>query len=86
LDLFVKLEAAPLHQRDTNEFKVGERRLARLLGLTDEFWTMNSVLDRSARPCHPPPHVAWNHWHRCRAAREVLLEAAAAADGVSDQA
>jgi hypothetical protein len=84
--LFVKLEAVPMHQRETDEFKAGARRLARLLGLIDEFWSANSVLDRSASPCHPPPQIAWHHWHGCRAVREVLLEAAAAADGVSDQA
>jgi len=34
-------------------FKQGDRDLARRLGLTSQWWTVNSVLDRSAAPCHP---------------------------------
>jgi hypothetical protein len=58
LDLFIELEAVPMRRRGTQGFKDGERRLAGLLDLVSEYWTVNSVLDRSARPCHPPTHIA----------------------------
>jgi hypothetical protein len=71
--LFVELERLP--RRDAR-FKEGERELARKLGLVSEYWTMNSVLDRSARPCHPPGYVAHADWHTCRAVRKALLASA----------
>jgi len=74
LVLFAKLEAVPARRRRTQEFKDGEHQLARLLNLTDEFWTINSVLDRG-QPCHPAGYIANVHWARCRVMREQLLEA-----------
>jgi hypothetical protein len=76
IELFAALEATPLHRRRSPAFKENERALMRMLGLSDEWWTMCSVLDRSAGPCHPPGYVRNEHWHRCRAVREALLEAA----------
>src|SRR5262245_49366087 len=73
LELFLELEALP---QDSERFKAGSKRLASLLGLIDEFWTMNHVNDRSPRP-HMPPHLtAFEDWHRCREVRLALLCAA----------
>jgi hypothetical protein len=36
---------------------------------------MNSVLDTSKAPCHPPEYLAHHDWIGCRAVRERLLEA-----------
>lgn len=57
LALFTELEAVPLRRRNTQGFKDGERELMRRLGMTDEFWTMNSPLDRDG-PCHPEGYLA----------------------------
>jgi len=48
----------------------------RRLDLVSEFWTMNSVLDATRRPCHPEGYAAHTDWHTCRRVREQLLEAA----------
>jgi hypothetical protein len=72
LELFQALEAL---SQDSDRFKAGSRRLARLLGLTDEFWTMNHVHDRSAGPCWPSHLVAHHDWHRVREVRLALLAA-----------
>lgn len=74
--LFFKLEGM---SQDTREFKDGSHELARLLGLTDAWWTGNSVLDRSLEPCWPTHCVAFGDWHRCRAVRTALLLEAARA-------
>jgi hypothetical protein len=76
LALFVELEQTPRRQRDSQAFKNGDHELARLLGLIPEWWTTNSVLDRSKRPPWPPHLVAYADWHRCRAVREELLKMA----------
>jgi hypothetical protein len=49
LALFVELE-----RKRTRAFSDGSRELARMLGLTSEWWTGNHLNDRSAGPCHPP--------------------------------
>jgi hypothetical protein len=36
---------------------------------------VQSPLDRSLKPCHPPRMPAFEAWHTCRAVRELLLEA-----------
>jgi hypothetical protein len=72
LALFVELERIP-EQREA--YSDGSRELARLLGMTDEWWGGNSVLDRSRGPCHPPGYGAYDDWFRCRVVREQLLEA-----------
>ena len=76
--LFAALEQTPRSQRDSKAFKDGQHELMRLLGLTSEFWTINSVLDRSRGPAYPPGMRAYDDWHTCRAVREQLLEAVAA--------
>jgi len=72
LALFVKLEGMCQRGQD---FEESSHQLARMLGLTAEWWTGNSVLDRSEGPCHPPWCVAHEDWHVCRAVREQLLAA-----------
>jgi hypothetical protein len=76
LALFQELEAVPLRRRSGEDLRDQERELAEKLDLADEFWTTNSVLDRSAAPCWPPWLVAYGDWHRCRAIRLQLLAAA----------
>jgi hypothetical protein len=79
LVLFVELERMPRHSRDSQEFKDKSKRLAGLLGLTSEWWTINHVHDRSRAPRHPPWCVAYTDWHRVRRVREALLAAGAEA-------
>jgi hypothetical protein len=71
LALFVKLEHQRPSQRDRDE----ERALMYQLNLSDEYWWMNSVLDRSRGPCHGPEYFAHHGWYRCREVREALLQA-----------
>ena len=47
LRLFVELESG---LKRGERFKAKERELMRMLGLTEQYWTMNSVLDTS--PCY----------------------------------
>jgi hypothetical protein len=70
--LFARLELTPQSKRNRDE----EHELARRLGLTDEWWTMNTVLDRSRRPCHPRGYAAYTNWFRVRRVREALLRMA----------
>ena len=64
LDLFLRLDRKkPLSREE-------ERELARRLGLSDHYWTCQSVLDRSSGPCHPPQYLAHRHWHECRVVRQ----------------
>jgi len=76
LQLFAELEQTPRRQRGSKTFKNAEHQLARMLGLISEYWTMNSVLDASERPCWPPHLVAYQDWHTVRAVRKELLERA----------
>ncbi|MGJ5077645.1 hypothetical protein [Bradyrhizobium sp. HKCCYLS3013] len=73
LDLFDELE----HRRDRRSegYRQKEPELMRMLCLTSEYWTVNSVLDRSDEPCHPPGYIAHHDWHRCREVRLALLSA-----------
>jgi hypothetical protein len=71
--LFRELDGAPARAREAPAFKAKARQLACELGLVSEFWTVNSVLDRSHAPCWPPWVVAFHDWHRCRGVRERLL-------------
>jgi hypothetical protein len=76
--LFIELEAVPVRRRKLEEFRDRERELAGLLGLGAEFFlSCCSVLDRERTPCWPPWCAAHADWHRVRAVREQLLEAAA---------
>jgi hypothetical protein len=72
LDLFEKLDRQKRPSREE------EHDLMRRLGLTDHYWTSQSVLNRHSRPAHPPQYLAHRHWHECRAVRQQLLEALAA--------
>jgi hypothetical protein len=76
LALFLELDRTSDRKRNSRKFKDGEHELMRQLDLTDEFWTMNSVLDRGG-VCHPAGHIANEHWRRCRELRKVLLAAVA---------
>jgi hypothetical protein len=76
LALFIELDATPARSRNSEDFKTKERQLARQLDLIDEWWTTNTVLDRSRAPCWPPGHHACKDWARCREARKQLLAAA----------
>jgi len=51
------------------------RQLARLLNLVPQWWTMNHVNDRSAKPCHPEGHVSRDDFWACRRTHEALLAA-----------
>ena len=73
LALFLKLEGMSERSQD---FEEGSRELARMLGLTDQWWTRQHVNDRSEGPCHPPWCVAHEDWYTCREVREALLTAA----------
>jgi hypothetical protein len=58
LALLAELDSAPVSRRRSQEFKDKSRELAQILNLFDEYWTINSVLDTSAEPCHPRGYVA----------------------------
>jgi hypothetical protein len=77
--LFAELETAPARHRQRREFRDREHQLARLLGLTSEFWTGNSVLDRSKAPCHPEGYITNDDWRTCRSVRKALLQVTKAA-------
>lgn len=80
LALFCKLDGMPAQRR---AFSGGGRELARRLGLVNEWWTGNSVLDRSDAPHHSPEYAAFKDWHTCRTAREALLAAVRSRGGMS---
>jgi hypothetical protein len=71
LALFVELDRLRL----TNPYADSPRELAGKLDLMDEYWSGNSVLDRTAGPCHPPGYFAHQAWFTCRRVREQLLAA-----------
>lgn len=73
LALFVKLDG--MKARTSDAFKAADRELARRLDLIAEWWTCNSVLDRSAEPCHPPGYISYDDWFTCREYRTALLAA-----------
>jgi hypothetical protein len=73
LALFAKLEHT--RERNSRAFKAAERDLAERLGLIDEWWTVNSVLNRSSGPCHPPGYIAHRDFFTCRRMRQALLDA-----------
>src|SRR5215831_3493532 len=64
--LFLRLENTLRH---SEAFRAGERQLARQLELLDQYWTGNSVCDRSLRPPWPKALIAYDDWHACRAVR-----------------
>jgi hypothetical protein len=72
LALFVALERVPKRQRHQQEWRDRSKQLARLLGLTIEWWSMNHVHDTGG-PCGPEP--ARQAWKTCREMRVRLLAA-----------
>jgi hypothetical protein len=78
LSLFVPLDGAPPSYRESREFRDQSLRLAEMLDMNAEWWMCQDVLDRRERPCHPPDMPTHAAFHRCRAMRLALLEAAAA--------
>src|SRR5262245_11153697 len=73
LRLFIELERDRRHPKVYND---AEHQLARLLGLTAEWWNGNSVCDDSDAPCWPPHVAAYQNWFKVRAVRQALLAAA----------
>jgi hypothetical protein len=78
LSLFIELDGAPPSFRESREFRDQSLRLAEMLDLNVEWWQCQDVLDRSERPHHPPNVPANRAWHKARAVRLALIEAAAA--------
>jgi hypothetical protein len=76
LALFLEIENTPQHERGPKVYNDREHELARLLGLTSEWWGGNSVCDNSEAPCWPPHLTAHQNWFKVRAVRNALLEAA----------
>ena len=74
LSLFRELEAWPPRRRRQQEYIAKSKRLAALLDLTSEWWTMNHVHNTDP-PCGPKEGVARVDWVTCREMRERLLEA-----------
>lgn len=69
----------PLRQRSGREFDDLAHELARMLGLTDEWWTGCSVLDKRSGPIHASlEYMEYHDWHRCREVRRALMAALAA--------
>jgi hypothetical protein len=74
LALFLEIERGDPQR--AKPFSDDTRKLAKLLGLTAEWWTGQSPCDRSDKPVHPKGYVAHDDWHRCRAVRNALLATA----------
>ena len=79
IELFIEIENTSRHKRGPKVYNDKEHELARLLGLTFEWWGGNSVCDDSDGPCCPPHRVRYQNWFKVRAVRNALLEAAAKA-------
>ena len=76
LELFLELEHGP---KRGEKFKARERELMYKLNLVHEWWTGDSVLDRSATCAYEPHYIAFHHWHTCRRVRLELLASTASA-------
>jgi hypothetical protein len=72
LSLFVELEHGP---KRSEKFRVRERELMYQLNLIHEWWTGDSVLDRSGACAYSPQYISYYHWHTCRRVRLQLLAA-----------
>jgi hypothetical protein len=72
LELFVELEHGP---KRGERFRVRERELMYQLNLVHEWWTGDSVLDRSPACAYEPQYISFHHWHTCRQVRLRLLAA-----------
>jgi hypothetical protein len=73
LELFIKLERDRPHPKVYND---AEHQLAKLLGLTAEWWNGCSVSDNGTAPDCPSHLVRYQNWFRVHAVRNALLEAA----------
>jgi hypothetical protein len=79
LALFVELERTSPRRRKTTEFIAKSKRLAGLLGLSAEWWTMQHVEDDNRfRP--QPGLIAHADWLTVRRVRAQLLAAAGLGD------
>ena len=76
LELFIALEHSP---KRGERFRIRERELMYQLNLIHEWWTGDSVLDRSATCAYEPHYIAFHHWHTCRRVRLELLASTASA-------
>ena len=72
LRLFLELENSP---RRGKRFEADGRRLMQLLGLSEHWWTGNSVLNHDPVPYTTPNFIAWHDLFECRLVREQLLAA-----------
>jgi hypothetical protein len=75
LSLFRELERVPKRRRWQPKWRTKSKRLAALLGLSIEFWTMNTVNDTGG-PCGPEGGASREAWQACRQMRVRLLAAA----------
>jgi len=73
LALFLELERDP---KRAKPFSDDTRRLARMLGLIEEWWRGQSPCDRSAKPYMPSHLCAFGDWYKCRRVRQELLKLA----------
>lgn len=83
LRLFLALEAEINRgvSRGDREFREKSFLLAQMLGLENEFLSVDDVFDRGGPPSMP---LARENWKRCRAVRLDLLAAVAGADAVTN--
>jgi hypothetical protein len=70
VELFAELERTPGGHLPYTE---GSRRLARMLGLTNEWGVSCHVSDRSSRSGYPPGHLTDTAFWRVREVRKALL-------------
>jgi hypothetical protein len=70
VELFAELERTPGGHLPYTE---GSRRLARMLGLTNEWWVSCHVNDRSSRSGYPPGHLTDIAFWKVREVRKALL-------------
>jgi hypothetical protein len=77
LELFKRCEARK--KRDWY-YSPEALQLAKWLGLTGQYWTANTVLDRRAKTHASPEYQAFTDFQTCHAVREQLLAAVAEED------
>jgi hypothetical protein len=77
LSLFVELENGP---KRGERFRIREKALMYELNLVHEWWTGDSVLDRSAACAYEPHYLAFQHFFTCRRVRLELLAASGSTD------
>jgi hypothetical protein len=83
VELFAELERTPGGNRPYTD---ASRRLARMLGLTDEWWKSCHVNDRSSRSGYPPRHLTDTAFWKVREVRKALLAICAQRAGEAEAA